>query len=182
MGKLNGKFEKLMLLQQNDGRHRYPNGLTYKTWENIILEDCSPWLEVDIGDGIMQKQMGFTAGCVHNLFLAGPSMIVYLLNKCLGVEEKAVKLAIHVAYNPGYSHFYNIGKTKFARLVVAKSPSSAMYQIALEKFDDVPFGDNQSGRISPSEVDYPAVFLDADGKPNGVRGNGCRSNEGAEVD
>jgi hypothetical protein len=154
MGKLNGEFEKLMLLQQNDGGHRYPNGLTYKTWENIVLEDCSPWLEVDIGDGIMQKQMGFTAGCVRDLFLAGPSTIVYLLNEHLGVEEKAVKLTIHVAYNPRYSHFYNIGKTKFARLVVAESPSHAMYQIALEKFDDVPFGDNQSGRISPSGVDY----------------------------
>jgi hypothetical protein len=43
-----------------------------------------------------------------------------------------------------------------------------MYQIALEKFNDMPFGDNQSCRISPSGVDYPAVFLDADGKPNGV--------------
>jgi hypothetical protein len=95
MGKLNGEFEKLMLLQQNVGGHRYPNGLTYKTWENIILEDCSPWLEVDIGNGIMQKQMGFTAGCVRKLFLAGPCTIVYLLNNRLGVEEKAVELAIH---------------------------------------------------------------------------------------
>jgi hypothetical protein len=93
---------------------------------------------------------------------------VYPLNDRLGVEEKAVELAIHAAYNPRYSHFYNIGKTKFARLVAANSPSHAMYQIALEKFDGVPFGDNQSGRISPSGVDYPAVFLDADGKPNGV--------------
>jgi hypothetical protein len=92
---------------------------------------------------------------------------VYLLNNRLGVEEKAVELAIH-AYNPGYSHFYNIGKTKFARLVAADSPSHAMYQIALEKFDGVPFGDNQSGRISLSGVNYPAVFLDADGKPNSV--------------
>jgi hypothetical protein len=90
MGKLNGEFKKLMLLQQNVSRHRYPNGLTYKTWENIILEDCSPWLEVDIGNGIMQKQMGFTAGCVRDLFLAGPCTIVYLLNDHLGVEEKAV--------------------------------------------------------------------------------------------
>jgi hypothetical protein len=122
MGKLNGEFEKLMLLQQNDSGHRYPNGLTYKTWENVVLEDCSPWLEVDIGDGIMQKQMRFTAGCVRNLFLASPSTIVYLLNKHLGVKEKAVKLAIHAAYNPGYSSFYNIGKTKFAQLVVAESP------------------------------------------------------------
>jgi hypothetical protein len=168
MGKLNGEFEKLMLLQQNDGRHRYPNGLTYKMRENVVLEDCSPWLEVDIGNRIMQKQMGFTAGCAHDLFLAGPSTIVYLLNEHLGVEEKAVELAIHVAYNPGYSRFYNIGKTEFARLVVAESPSHAMYQIALEKFDDMPFGDNQSGRISPSGVDYPAVFLDANGKPNSV--------------
>jgi hypothetical protein len=93
---------------------------------------------------------------------------VYLLNEHLGVEEKAVKLAIHVAYNPGYSCFYNIGRTEFAQLVAAESPSHAMYQIALEKFDDVLFGDNQSGRISPSGVDYPAVFLDADGKANGV--------------
>jgi hypothetical protein len=114
MGKLNGEFEKLMLLQQNDSGHRYPNGLTYKMWENVVLEDCSPWLEVDIGNGIMQKQMGFTAGCVCNLFLAGPSTIVYLLNEHLGVKEKAVELAIHVAYHPRYSHFYNIGKTEFA--------------------------------------------------------------------
>ncbi len=139
MGKLNGKFEKLMLLQQNDSRHRYPNGLTYKTWENVVLEDCSSCLEVDIGNGIMQKQMGFTAGCVRNLFLAGPSTIVYLLNELLGVKEKAVKLAIHAAYNPGYSRFYNIGKTKFAQLVVAKSPSHAM-QICL------PLGDNSTTR------------------------------------
>jgi hypothetical protein len=168
MGKLNGEFEKLMLLQQNDGGHRYPNGLTYKIWENIIIEDCSRWLEVDIVNGIMQKQMGFTTGCVRDLFLAGTSTIVYLLNKHLGVKEKAVELAIHVAYNPRYSHFYNIGKTKFSWLVVAESASHAMYQIALEKFDDVPFGDNQSGRISPNGVDYPAVFLDADEKQNGV--------------
>jgi hypothetical protein len=64
MGARNNEFEKLMLLQQSDSRHRYPNGLTYKMWENIVLEDCSPWLDVDIGNGIMQKQMGFTAGCV----------------------------------------------------------------------------------------------------------------------
>jgi hypothetical protein len=43
-----------------------------------------------------------------------------------------------------------------------------MYQIALEKFDGMPFGNNQSGRISLSGVDYPAAFLDANGKPNGV--------------
>jgi hypothetical protein len=168
MDKLNGEFEKLMLLQHNDSGHRYPNGLTYKTWENVVLEDCSLWLEVDIGNGVMQKQMGFTAGCVCDLFLAGPSTIVYLMNKRLGVEEKAVELAIHASYNPGYSCFYNIGKTEFAWLVIAESSSHAMYQIALEKFDDVPFGDNQSGSISPSGVDYPAVFLDADGKPNSV--------------
>jgi hypothetical protein len=160
--------EKLMLLQQNDSRHRYPNGLTYKMWENIMLEDCSPWLDVDIGNGIMQKQMGFNASCVRDLFLSGPSTIVYLLNDCLGVEEKAVELAIHVAYNPGYSLFYIIGRTEFTWLVAAESPSHAMYQIALEKFDDVQFGDNQSCRISPSGVDYPAVFLDANGKLNGV--------------
>jgi hypothetical protein len=112
--------------------------------------------------------MGFTTGCVRDLFLVGPSTIVYLLNEHLGVEEKAIELTIHAAYNPGYSCFYNIGKTEFAQLVVDESPSHAMYQIALEKFDDVPFGDNQSGRISPSGVNYPAFFLDADGKPNGV--------------
>jgi hypothetical protein len=132
MGERNNEFQKLMLLQQNDSGHRYPNGLTYKMWENIVLEDCSPWLDVDIGNGIMQKQMGFTAGCVRNLFLFGPSMIVYLLNNCLGVEEKAVELAIHVAYNPGYCLFYNIGRTEFTWLVAAESPSHAMYQMALE--------------------------------------------------
>jgi hypothetical protein len=118
MGALNNEFENLMLLQQTDRGHRYTNGLTYKKWENIVLEDCSPWLEVDIGNGIKQKQMGFTAGCVRDLFLSGPSTIIYLLNNHLGVEEKAVKIAIHVAYNP----LYKIGS--FSRAPLYSFPPS----------------------------------------------------------
>ena len=49
------------------------------------------------------------------------------------------------------------------RLVAESSPSLAMYRMAKDKFSDVPFGDPQVGRISPSGVNYESVFLNEDG-------------------
>jgi hypothetical protein len=41
-----------MLLQGQNGGHRYPNGLTSKTFHNLVLEELSPWIKKDIGNGV----------------------------------------------------------------------------------------------------------------------------------
>jgi hypothetical protein len=80
-----------------------------------------------------------------------------------------VELAIHVAYNTGYGHFYHIGYNEFEWLVATSSPSfENMFQMVKDKFKDVPFGDPQVGGVSPTGVDYEAVFLNEDGTMNGV--------------
>jgi hypothetical protein len=78
-----------------------------------------------------------------------------------------VELAIHAAYNTGYSHFYHIGSNEFEWLVVTLSPSFEMFQMANDKFKDVVFVDPQVGHVSPTGV-YKAVFLNEDGTMNGV--------------
>jgi hypothetical protein len=45
-----------------------------------------------------------------------------------------------------------------------------MFRMAKEKFSDVPFGDPQVGRVSPSGVEYESVFLNEDGTINGTMG------------
>jgi hypothetical protein len=53
MESLDHSFQNLMVLQQQNGGHRYPNGLTYKTFPNFVLEDECLWMEVDIGNGVI---------------------------------------------------------------------------------------------------------------------------------
>jgi hypothetical protein len=57
MESLNHAFADIILLQQQAGGHQYPNGLTYKMFHNLVLEECSPWKENDIGNGVMQTRM-----------------------------------------------------------------------------------------------------------------------------
>jgi hypothetical protein len=64
MEKLNQDLKEVMLLQGQNGGHRYPNGLTSKTFHNLVLEELSPWIKKDIGNGMMQKLMRFMAGPV----------------------------------------------------------------------------------------------------------------------
>jgi hypothetical protein len=106
-----------------NGGHQYPNSLTYKTFPNLVLEEASPWKDKDIGNGIMLKQMGWTAGPIRDFQLAGPTIIVYLLQKQCGDKRKAVELAIHVAYNPGFSRFFKMGMKHLECLAGASSPS-----------------------------------------------------------
>jgi hypothetical protein len=49
-------------------------------------------------------------------------------------------------------------------LVAASSPSLKMFELAKEKFKDIPFGDFQSARWSPLAIKYEDVFLKEDGK------------------
>jgi hypothetical protein len=137
-------------LQQQNGGHRYPHGLTYKTFPNLVLEDVCPWREVDLENGVIQKQMGWTAGPVWDIHLSAPTTIVYNYHQRCGDDRKAVELAIHAAYLSGYARFYNLGSNDMERLVAESSPSLAMFRMAKEKFSDVPFGDPQVGRVSPS--------------------------------
>jgi hypothetical protein len=170
MESLDHSFQNLILLQQQNGGHRYPNGLTYKTFPNLVLEDVCPWREVDLGNGVIQKQMGWTAGPVRDIHLSAPTTIVYNYHQRCGDDRKAVELAIHAAYLSGYARFYNLGSNDMERLVVESSPSRAMFRMAKEKFSDVPFGDPQVGRVSPSGVEYESVFLNEDGTINGTMG------------
>jgi hypothetical protein len=77
MEKLDHEYKVLMHLQKESGGHRYPNGLTHKTFPNLVLEACSPWIEQDVGNGVKQKLMRFTAGPVHDIHLSAPTTIVY---------------------------------------------------------------------------------------------------------
>jgi hypothetical protein len=128
-------------MQGQNGGHRYPNGLTSKTFHNLVLEELSPWIEKDIGNGVMQKLMRFTAGPVHDIHLSAPATIVHLYHeKCQDVR-KSVELAFHATYLPGFCHFYHLGWNNLDNLVAASSPSFKMFELAKEKFKDVPFGD-----------------------------------------
>ncbi len=108
MESLDHDFVDLMLLQQQAGGHQYPNGLTHKTFQKLVLEECSPWKEDDIGNGMMQKRMGWMASPMWDINVLGPT-IVYQHHQPCSDDKKAVELAIHAAYNTGYSCFYHIG-------------------------------------------------------------------------
>ena len=164
MEKLNHEYKEVMLLQQQCGGHRYPNSLTYKMFPNLVLEECSPWIEQDIGNGVKQKLMRFTASPVRDIHLSAPTTIVYQYHKQRQDFRKAVELAFHIAYLPGFCRLYHLGSNNLDDLVSASSPSLKMFQLAGEKFQGVPFGDFQSGRWSPSAIRYKDVFLKDDGK------------------
>jgi len=67
-----------MLAQRERGGHQYPNGLTLKTFPNLVLNNVCPWEEVDIGNGVQMKCMSFPATAVHDIQLSAPATIVYL--------------------------------------------------------------------------------------------------------
>jgi hypothetical protein len=88
MEKLNQDLKEVMLLQGQNGGHRYPNGLTSKTFHNLVLEELSPWIKKDIGNGVMQKLMRFTAGPVRDIHLSAPATIVHRYHeKCQDVRK-----------------------------------------------------------------------------------------------
>jgi hypothetical protein len=95
-----------------------------------VLEEASLWKDKDIGNGIMLKWMGWTAGPVRDFQLAGSTTIVYLLQKWCGDKKKAVKLAIYVAYDPGFSRFFKMGMKHLECLTGASSPSLEMFCMA----------------------------------------------------
>ncbi len=135
MEKLNHEYKEVMLLQQQCGGHRYPNGLTHKTFPNLVLEECSPWIEEDIGNGMKQKLMRFTAGPVRDIHLSGPTTIVYQYHKQRQDFQKVVELAFHIAYLPGFCCLYHLGSNYLDDLVSALSPSLVkMFQLAQKSF------------------------------------------------
>ncbi len=77
MEKLDHDFKEVMHLQREAGGYWYPNGLTHKMFPNLVLETCSPWIKHNIGNGVKQKLMGFTAGPVQDIQLVAPTTIVY---------------------------------------------------------------------------------------------------------
>jgi hypothetical protein len=87
-----------------------------------VLQECSPWKEDDVGNGMMQKRMGWMADPTQDIHLSGPTTIVYQHHWHCSDDKKAVELAIHAVYNTGYSHFYHIGSNKLELPVAALSP------------------------------------------------------------
>jgi hypothetical protein len=112
---------------------------------NLVLEECSPWKEDNIGNGMTQKRMGWTAIPMWDIHLLAPTTIVYQHHQCCSDDKKAVERAIHTVYNTGYSHFYHMGSNEFGRLVTMSSPLLKMFHMAKEKFNNIPFGDPQVG-------------------------------------
>lgn len=81
MEKLDHDFKEVMHLQREAGGYWYPNGLTHKMFPNLVLETCSPWIKHNIGNGVKQKLMGFTAGPVQDIQLVAHTTIVYKYHK-----------------------------------------------------------------------------------------------------
>lgn len=173
MKTLDNEYKLLMHTQREQGGHQYPNGLTHKTFQNLVLDACCPWTAVDIGNGVSQKLMKFTAGPVRDIQLSAPTTIVYKYHQHKQDVRKAVELAFHLGYLPGYCRAFHLGQNRMDDLLGASSPSLKMFLLAEELFVDEksklsPLGDYQSGRWSPSAIQYRDVFLNEDGTMNGV--------------
>jgi len=128
-----------------------------------VLDDSCPWVEVDIGHGVMMKCLEFPAACVHDIQLSAMPTIVYQHFKEVAKLRRVVELAIYAMYCPGYHCYYHLGLSHLYWLVASLHPSLDMYQLSMEKFKR-PFGNPQVGQINPTSVDYEAVYLDEDGE------------------
>jgi hypothetical protein len=164
MEKLDHEYKVLMHLHKESGGHHYPNGLTHKTFPNLVLEACSPWIEQDFSNGVKQKLMRFTAGPVRDIHLSAPTTIVYQYHQRKQDVRKAVELAFHIRYLSGFCRLFHLGQNYMDDLVSESSPSLKMLQLAEKVFEASPFGDFQSGHWSPLAIKYKYVFLKEDRK------------------
>jgi hypothetical protein len=101
MEKLDHEYKVLMHLQKESGGHQYPNSLTHKTFPILVLEACSPWIEQDVGNGVKQRLMRFTASPVHDIHLSMPTTIVYQYHQ----QKQDVQKAVELVKLPGRSSF-----------------------------------------------------------------------------
>jgi hypothetical protein len=99
---------------------------------------------------------------VHDIHLSGPSTVGYHLQQRTGDERRTAELFGMAGYMSGWSHFYHLCMQNLDELANPnKRPSLVFYDLAMDHFG-VAFGDPQMGRISPSNIAYPAIYLDKD--------------------
>ena len=103
---------------------------------------------------------------VRDFHLAGPATIGFHMQTRLGDERKMVELLTMASYMAGWSRFYHLSMQNLDEIVHSQErPSLVYYNLTMKCFGKA-FGDSQPGRvkrISPSNIMYPAVYLDDEG-------------------
>jgi len=164
---VNNFFQTLALHQSENGGYNYQDGLTAVTHHNLVLDDSCPWIEENIGNSgkysFIAKQMLIPALPICDVHLSGAATVGYRLMQMTGDERRTVELLLMVSYLCGWSRFYHLCTQHIDELANPNNcPSLVFYDLAMEHFG-VAFGDTQTGRISPSNIDYPAMYLDKNG-------------------
>ena len=163
-------YQNLAHTQSEKGGHSYHGGLTARTHRNLVLDDSCPWKEENIGnDGefaYFARRMLVPALFVRDFHLSSACTVGFHMQRRLKDERKTIELLTMAAYMGGWSRFYYLCTEKFEDIVQSKErPSKVYYDLAQKRFGKA-FGDNTPGRvtrISPSNIDYPKVYLDEDG-------------------
>ena len=171
----NNFFQTLALHQSENGGHNYHHGLTAATHRNLVLDDSCPWIEENIGNSgkfsFIAKRMLIPALPVRDVHLSGPATVGYHLQQMTGDERRMVEILLMAGYASGWSRFYHLCMQNLDELANPnKRPLLVFYDLAMKHFG-IAFGDTKMGWISPSNIDYPAVYLDKDGNVSSVMDN-----------
>jgi hypothetical protein len=163
-------FQDLALTQSANGGHSYHEGLTAKTHRNLVLDDSCPWMTENVGRegkyAFFAPRMRVPALPVRDFHLCAPTTIGFHMQTRLGDERKTVELLLMASYMAGYSRFYHFSMQHLDDIVYSSErPSLVYYKLAMKRFGKA-FGESQIGRVkrmSPSNIDYRAVYLDDHG-------------------
>jgi len=151
-------YMDLACIQRDQGGHQYPDGLTAKTFPNLVLDESIPWETVDIGCGIMMHQYKLPALFVHDLHLSSAASVVHSFAKSSNDLCKTIELSIAAGYVPGFHRFHYVGTEHSDELISSWHPFLEYCRLANGLFGDVPLGDTHVGRVSPSSVDIGSVY------------------------
>jgi hypothetical protein len=162
-----------MLAQQENDGQQYPQGLTCKTFPNLVLNKSCPWKKLDLGrnSGWITEYIKFPAAPVWDIHLSAPVNILFLDHGLTKDVRKTVELAVGAGYHCGYHHYYMIGIEYLELLAASQHLLIEYHKIAVDKFDGVASGNPTSGCINPTAVQFEDMFLDSDGNPTSMIDN-----------
>lgn len=144
----------------------YPEKLTHANFHLFVLDDHCPWKEGDLGRGNIVERMELPCAPVHDYWLSQPSSSVYELKFKLPVEP-IIELAIMAKWQTSFNRFYHICDKHREEIITTGAPAYVYYKHVQRSFLTITADPFSHGRLNPSSVNFPKIFLSNKGKPNG---------------
>ena len=142
---------------------------THSSYHHLVLDDCIPWTETNIGGNVTAPVISMTANIDRCYFLSPACTVVHQvktrlcsLHPFLPVEEidnRLIELALICGYQTSMLRIFHVGINNIDSLL-SQHPSIQVVHLLENHFQSVT-GSSGCRRISPTGVKFKETFLNS---------------------